>query len=157
MNNYFAILTSHAFILPLWRDKTYKLYFNKQQDKSHIARDVKSFHAHLPKKRQGLFPAALSDHWKTISLSTISLITQSPLHTPECYAFFPSILRRLRLWLLCSLRLFHLFSALFEAFPCRTDDVGKVSVAPAACEKMDVCTSAAAPKCRLRVLVRPAR
>ena len=63
------------FILPLWRDKTYKLYFNKQQDKSHIARDVKSFHAHLLKKRQILFPAALSDYWKTISLSTISLIS----------------------------------------------------------------------------------
>lgn len=62
------------FILPLWRDKTYKLYFNKQQDKSHIARDVKSFHAHLPKKRQSLFPTALSDYWEIISLSTISPI-----------------------------------------------------------------------------------
>ena len=145
------------FILPLWRDKTYKLYFNKQQDKSHIARDVKSFHAHLPKRRQSLFPAALSDYWEIISLSTISLITQSPLHTPECYAFFPFILRRLRLWLLWLPASVSFVQCAFRSVPvpdwrCRQGKRCACGLWEDGCMYKCRC-----PKCRLRVLVRPAR
>ena len=69
--------------------------------------------------------------------------SQSPLHTPLCYSFLLSILRRfLPLGVHYALRLFHALYESFKAFLCLPVNVSKVSVQPAACEKIGVCNLA---------------